>query len=1093
MRWCVRGLVAAGIICLLLILEVRDVQADVAEEFQRLCKQCDKQCQAGKYDQAEETASQMLRISEGPPRNEPLIAVAFYRKGMVLILQHRNREAERPLRQCLTLLEKGLGPDSLEVANVLETLARTYCGDNRCGDAEPLLKRALSIREKAHGKEHSDVANMLCRMGSTYHDGGEYGKAEAVQRRALTILEKSLGQDHIEVATCLGNLSATLWRRGDFDEAETLDKRALAIREKQLGAEHPSVATVLNNLAAIYADVGRFAEAEALYKRALSIREKVSDPDHSALVSSLNNLAVLYKEQGRLAESEAFYRKCLVISRKANGGMTPQVAALLSNLASVCQSQNRMAEAESFYKQAITVAENVSGPSHPDMAAILSGLGKLYCCGLDRPKDAEPLFRRALEINEKALGPEHPLVAMSVNNLAHVYQHLGRYTEMLPLYRRALAITEKTLGPDHPNVAMTLGNLANEYSRQGNYREAEELLNREISILEKIGASPDALYRAYLKRARMAWKAGRRSEAVADLRQAMSRAEQIRLQSFGAEHEHAEVFAQCREAFEQMVQWQIELGDLNEIINAAERSLARSLLDELMLAGANLHVSRSALEAEDVRERERALQGQITVLEKQLGAMVANGRKPNEENDREADKLRSALVEARTALYEHYRSVRSSSPVYQNLLTCGSGPPRVSQLQRQLIGEKGLLLVYYLGDYGGYCTVIAPEKEPQTMVVILGIDEAAAQVLKCKPGPLTAARLGSLLVNRDGTGLLQRLRAPDAAGKTQENLAVLWRLLVPEPLQKLITSGKVMRLTIVPDGPLCLLPFETLVVKQGKEPTYLLDVSPPIHYGPSATVLYNLVERRKTEGGVEREPVLTVGNPTYSAPAIQVASADKGVLEQLTARSRYGAVGGKLAELPYTDWELNWVGESFAKSNVKSLRLIGAQATEANVRAQVPGRRIVHLACHGLADQTYGNFFGALALTPGPDPNNPINDGFLTLPEIYELNLKGCELTILSACETNYGPQQRGEGVWALSRGFLVAGSRRVVASNWLVDDEAAASLISYFCAGIAQAEKAGKQPDYAQALHEAKRWVRRQEKWKSPYYWGTFVLVGPN
>jgi CHAT domain-containing protein len=67
------------------------------------------------------------------------------------------------------------------------------------------------------------------------------------------------------------------------------------------------------------------------------------------------------------------------------------------------------------------------------------------------------------------------------------------------------------------------------------------------------------------------------------------------------------------------------------------------------------------------------------------------------------------------------------------------------------------------------------------------------------------------------------------------------------------------------------------------------------------------------------------------------------------------------------------------------------------------------------------------------------------------------------------------------------------VASNWLVDDEEAASLIGRFCGSLAQAEKEGRPPDYAEALREAKRWVRRQEKWQSPYYWGTFVLVGPN
>ena len=83
-----------------------------------------------------------------------------------------------------------------------------------------------------------------------------------------------------------------------------------------------------------------------------------------------------------------------------------------------------------------------------------------------------------------------------------------------------------------------------------------------------------------------------------------------------------------------------------------------------------------------------------------------------------------------------------------------------------------------------------------------------------------------------------------------------------------------------------------------------------------------------------------------------------------------------------------------------------------------------------------------------------------------------------------------------MSRGFLVAGARRVVASNWLVDDEAAASLISYFCSIIAKAEAAGEKPDYAEALWRAKRWVRNHPdhpEWKNPYYWGTFVLVGPN
>ena len=50
-------------------------------------------------------------------------------------------------------------------------------------------------------------------------------------------------------------------------------------------------------------------------------------------------------------------------------------------------------------------------------------------------------------------------------------------------------------------------------------------------------------------------------------------------------------------------------------------------------------------------------------------------------------------------------------------------------------------------------------------------------------------------------------------------------------------------------------------------------------------------------------------------------------------------------------------------------------------------------------------------------------------------------------------------------------------------------------------AEQEGKTPDYAQAVHEAKLFLRHYEnkdwgdprKWRNPYYWGTFVLIGPN
>lgn len=83
----------------------------------------------------------------------------------------------------------------------------------------------------------------------------------------------------------------------------------------------------------------------------------------------------------------------------------------------------------------------------------------------------------------------------------------------------------------------------------------------------------------------------------------------------------------------------------------------------------------------------------------------------------------------------------------------------------------------------------------------------------------------------------------------------------------------------------------------------------------------------------------------------------------------------------------------------------------------------------------------------------------------------------------------------ALSHAFLIAGARRVVSANWLIDDEAAANLVSVFFSIVARERKKG-EVDYAAALQKAKQWVRKHPdhaEWKQPYYRAPFVPIGPH
>jgi CHAT domain-containing protein len=397
------------------------------------------------------------------------------------------------------------------------------------------------------------------------------------------------------------------------------------------------------------------------------------------------------------------------------------------------------------------------------------------------------------------------------------------------------------------------------------------------------------------------------------------------------------------------------------------------------------------------------------------------------------------------------------------------------------------MIVYFVGEDIGVALEITRDSAQPSWLVL---DESEAKTLGVDPGNVTANCLRRALVNEQGTGLVQKLADP-MAGVPVDGLAILADTLISTARKAELANGTIRRLIIVPDGPLALLPFEALVMERGAAPKYLLDVGPPVAYAPSAAVLKSLAERPVAEPALDREPVLALGDPAYAADGdARTMDSSRAVLG---SRSLYRIAGGKLPRLPFSGWEAQWVAKAFNDQGVRAGTLVGGNATEAGVRYWAPGRKVLHLACHGLADQELGNFFGCLAFAPGPNADDPDDDGFLTLSDIHALDLTRCELAILSACEKNLGPQQKGEGTFALSRGFLIAGARRVVASNWLVDDEAAASLLSIYCALLAKAEKDRKPVDYAGALREAKRWVRGQEKWKAPYYWASLVLVGPS
>jgi CHAT domain-containing protein/tetratricopeptide (TPR) repeat protein len=912
---------------------------------------------------------------------------------------------------------------------------------------------------------------------------GRFKQLEDLVRSVVRELDTQSSPNLVSLSSALAMLSDACQQQGNYEESERAAQRALTIARAT--GDPKVIAAALQALAAVHDSLERFSEAEREIRQALEIYRQNYPPDSVVMAEGLENLAVILVHTFRFLDAEPVLKRVLAIRHQKLGPRSSYVGDAYFNLAVTYERQERWQAAEPYLRAALQVYEAAGSDSDRLQLPLLHLV--MLCTQTQRWEEAHLFYDRLMAEARRRFGPSHPKTLDLETYLGYIYLGQGRSADAAAVYQQALRHGDEAVGQYAAHILR--GELAETYIKLGRFAEAESLASRTIEGLRSKPANEGPLRWAHSVRAKARYLLDDRVGAIDDLRVAVRLAEQARSNIAGSEHERAHTFATSfRDDYVLLTRALLEAGDPAEALVVAERGRARALVDQMETAHADLLAGLEATQADALRESLHRAQARVSQLEKQRAAIDADPSVAAAQRQQKRASLDSALELARRQLVEAHTEVQNASPAYRQALSRDFQPAPLARIDQWLAENQFQLLYYNVNDQGVFVITVGPQANGST-AHFPEITEEQAAVLGVRPGPLTGDVLAAVLQGPEG--ILPSLSTPGPHPETIARLAALWQILVPAGARNALLGGDCRGLVVVPDGALTSFPFETLVVESGETTHYLLDGGPPLLYAPSATVLLNLAERSAGRAVIAagRQPVLSIANPVYG----QTAALEARQTEP-AARGQYRSAGGALADLPFSGTESSWVADVFKKQGVTVAALRRELATEHNVRGNLSGRRMVHFACHGLADQAYGNFFGCLALTPGQRATaTSADDGFLMLPEIYELKLKDCELAILSACQTNYGPQQKGEGVWALSRGFLVAGARRVVASNWLVDDEAAASLISVFCSDLAKAEGQGHTPDYAAALHRAKRWVRGQPKWASPYYWGTFVLVGPN
>lgn len=219
-------------------------------------------------------------------------------------------------------------------------------------------------------------------------------------------------------------------------------------------------------------------------------------------------------------------------------------------------------------------------------------------------------------------------------------------------------------------------------------------------------------------------------------------------------------------------------------------------------------------------------------------------------------------------------------------------------------------------------------------------------------------------------------------------------------------------------------------------------------------------------------------------------------------RSEYGKSGFK--DLPNTKGEVNKIGQTL-KSNGYMVKTYSGPKGNAESFVALNGKApsIVHIATHGFyytPDEAKDNdylsgytdamslsglvFAGGNAAWLGKKSADGVLGGVLTAKDIANLDFKGTDLMVLSACKTGQG-KVTAEGVFGLQRAFKKAGVGTIIMSLWKVDDKVTSEFMTTFYEHLADKNNAWNK---RKAFEEAKEIIRK--KHPDPFHWAAFVML---
>ncbi len=799
--------------------------------------------------------------------------------------------------------------------------------------------------------------------------------------------------------------------------------------------------------------------------------------------STLLHLGLLHSKLGEMEKGLDYLGQALALFHAA--GERQGEAMALSVIGSLYVFLGKPEELISYYNQVLEISRaTASRESEADALPTIAPLYKLMGQNVvDQPEKAREGLEQLLSVSRSLRIRRGEALALLALGLDHSFEGetqkaLSYYEQALPLFRAE----HDRPGEGAALVGVCMSHIsARAYQKGFDYcaqalalhraigdRHAESLTLKQIAVGERdrgdLAASLTAI-----------------ESAIANVESIRTKVvnPELRLTYFAGSQDYYEFYV---DVLMRLHRQQPKAGYDGKALHASERARARSLLDTLNEANADL---RQGVDA-GLLQRERETQRRLNAKAQTQMNLVSQ-----KHSEAQAKAIAQEIQSLINELQQIETEIRQTSPHYAALMQ--PRPLTLKEIQTEVLDQDTVLLEYSLGEEHSYLWVVTSSSI------------TSYELARRKEIETAAGHFYNLLNvrNRDVKGETSKQREVRIAQADLEiplAAASLSRMVLAPAAGQL---GK-KRLVIVADGALHFVPFAALPVGSSGAtniPRPLLADHEIVNL-PSASTL-SVVRGEVAGRPTAARSVVVLADPVFmnndervkkleinsgTRPRIVSQTPVRGenaVDRQLVKAAKDTGVateGMYVPRLPGTRQEAEEI-VAMVPAAERRLALDFAASRETATNAELSQYRYVHFSTHGLLNSVHPELSGlVLSLV---NERGEAQDGFLRAHEIFNLKLPA-EVVVLSACQTGIGKEIRGEGLVSLTRGFMHAGAPRVVVSLWDVSDSGTRELMVRFYQGML---KEGMRP--AAALRAAQVSLMNDKRWASPYYWASFTLQG--